>query len=101
MSNSDTLEQLQGVLAELRTLLQAEGVQGFGYLLRHSTELARAASSDPEAAGALKDYLSRIPNVPGSFHDLVLWRDSFEERKVINEKLEMLRERLFTLARSL
>jgi hypothetical protein len=102
MNSPGKVEQFQAVLSELRALLLAEGdYQEFAFLLQRCSELAGSAATDPEAAEALKDYLSYQPHVPGSLRDLVIWRDSCEERKAINDKLDFLREKLISLARSL
>lgn len=102
MSKLDAVRQIEVVLSELHALLQSEGRHHkFGHLFRRSFELARAADTYSEAIEALKEFLIDTPNVPGSIHDLVIWRDSFEERKAINERLESLRDKLFSLAESL
>lgn len=102
MTERAELVEMRGVLTELQRLLQAEGLDGqYGYLLRRCFELLSWAGNEPDAAAALKEYLLGIPNAPGTLWDLVIWRDSFEERKRVNERLDQLRERLMALARSL
>ena len=102
MTQRTELEQIQEVLSELRDLLQAEGVySNYAFLFRRGFELLSWASTEQEAVEALKEHLGGIPNAPGTFHDLVIWRESFEERKQVNERLDFLRERLIALARAL
>lgn len=102
MTKPHVLTEFRSVLAELAELLRREGVYtDFAFLFRRCSVLATAAVAEPQAAEALKDYFSYMPSGPGTFQDLVIWRDSFEERKAINQQLNSLRERMISLAKSL
>lgn len=102
MTQRAELEEMRVVLLELQKLLQAEGFYSdYAFLFRRCFELLSWTDTEPEAIEALKEYLLSIPDAPGSFRDFGFWRDSFEERKRINERLDSLRDRLFALARSL
>ena len=102
MAQQPELEQLKATLAELQILLRAEGVfQKHAFLFRRCFDLITWADTEPEAVEALKDYLSGMPNAPGTLRDLVIWRDAYQARKQINQRLDSLRERMFELAGNL
>lgn len=99
--SSDALQELQEVLSALTSLLSAERERNRFPWIARAHELAAYAADCPEALIELKSFIRRLPSGAGTFCDLVLWSDDFDERRQINEKLETLRGRVTELAEQL
>lgn len=103
------LSELQPALEDVVKLLKSEGLAFTHPSLRYALEMVdEAFEADPE--DLLRDAKARNllrHNVLGSyagrdsFGDLGLWREDTAERLKVNRELQILRDRLYALAKQL
>lgn len=77
---------------DLVALLTAEGITDFHPGLRSIVRMGQEVDSPGEALEAMSRCLTTMSRGNGSFDDLVLDRDTFEERRDINNHLYSLKD---------
>lgn len=95
MTKTPDLGNIEALLTELLALLQAEGESDRFPGLNHAVALARQAPVDITVIPLLKSAVRTLYGGSGMLNDLVIWRDSVNDRKVLNDRLDSLRARLF------
>ncbi|MBI2841579.1 MAG: hypothetical protein HYX75_24950 [Acidobacteria bacterium] len=87
--------EIRQLLVALRDLLQQEGESNWVYGIDGILQLLE---EPPDVNGARSGYKTMCGGY-GSFSDLIIWKDDFEDRRRVNRLLDDLRNKLCVLFR--
>jgi hypothetical protein len=93
----EQLQAVHNVLGALIEILSREGVLGRFPDLVLARSLTEKAMADPRTVPELKSVIGSMYGASGTFQDYVIHRDSFQEKRALNEQLDGLREQLHDL----
>jgi len=103
MNNNQKVDQLHFLLSELRDIMLRERPTGWldGIeLMLNKLETNQESgyfNSYETILIVTETYQSMIPGGYGGFYDYMIWRDNYDERVRLNDKLNAVRDEIFEI----
>lgn len=100
MNNKIKMDKLLELFKMLRVILVSEGdgnwIRGVDSIIFSLSPKSISTSSDEEAIRYAESTYKAMFRGNGSFSDFYIWRDDFEERVYENEKLDILKDKIWS-----